>query len=252
MRLLNFLFVIAFCLLSWASAAWAQGCRDPELRKKVTQTAQAEGVDEKELLSIIAHESSCRHYVIAWNIPKQPKSAQSKFFASMEEAKAFAEELIATGSYRVDVGIGQINYEAHIRPKGWALEEVLGPKTALNRVAKILKERGWERYHSNNPVYAQKWRMMALAALNSALSNLDTSFKRSSLKPLKAFLQKGQAPVVIFNSLQASALNEKPPPAEKIFKVKLVPPQSSSLIVFNERTTTEQNKKSSWIVYGTY
>ena len=159
--------------------AFAQGCHDPELRKKVTEVFQSEGVDEKELLSIIAHESGCRYYVIAWNLPKQPKTARSKFFDSLEEAKAFAKELIAIGSYRVDVGIGQINNEAHIRPKDWTLDEVLDPRSALNRVARVLKERGWEHYHSNNPVYAQKWRMMALAALDRALSNLDSDLKKA-------------------------------------------------------------------------
>ncbi len=111
--LLSFLVGSCFLLLSYA-----QGCKNPELRKKVKQVAQAQKVGENELLSIIAHESGCHYYVIAWNLPRKPKTAQSKFFNSLNEAKSFAQSLINSKKYRVDVGIGQINHEAHIRPKG--------------------------------------------------------------------------------------------------------------------------------------
>ncbi len=145
-------------------------CHDPELRQKVAQTAKAESVNENELLSIIAHESGCRYLTVAWNVPKKPETAKSKFFSSIEEAKAFAQSLIDTKSYRVDVGIGQINNEAHIKPKGWSLEEVLSPDMALVRVAQVLKERGWARYHSNNPVFAKRWQVNTVTALNKVLS----------------------------------------------------------------------------------
>ena len=139
-------------------------CKDPELREKVTQVSKAEGVNESELLSIIAHESRCHYYTIAWNLPGKVQTAKSKYLDSLEDAKALAEGLIATRQFRVDVGIGQINNEAHIQPKGWRLEEVLNPKTALNRVAQVLKERSWANYHSSNPVLAQKWQRQALNA----------------------------------------------------------------------------------------
>lgn len=109
-------------------------------------------MNENELLSIIAHESGCRYFVVAWNEPKKPETAKSKFFDSSQAAKTFAQNLIDTKSYRVDVGIGKINNEAHLQPKGWSLDEVLNPGTALARVAQVLKERGWARYHSSNPV----------------------------------------------------------------------------------------------------
>jgi hypothetical protein len=40
-------------------------CQDPELRKRLTEVARREAVDENELLSIITHESDCRFYTIA-------------------------------------------------------------------------------------------------------------------------------------------------------------------------------------------
>ena len=208
MKLSSLLFALVFCFLNWTSPALAQGCHDPELRQKVTQVAQAEGVDEKELLSIIAHESGCRYYVIAWNVPKQPQTARSKFFNSLEEAKAFAEELIATGGYRVDVGIGQINNEAHIQPKGWVLEEVLDPNTALNRVARVLKERGWEHYHSNNQIYSEKWKRLAIKALNRNLlysrSKTDIKIIGNKIDNIHTIDYK-RVPLVIFNKLGANA-----------------------------------------------
>lgn len=153
-------------------ASFAQAnCKDPEFREQVTKTAKAEGVNESELLSIIAHESRCHYYTIAWNLPGKAQTAKSKYLDSLEDAKALAGDLIATKQFRVDVGIGQINNEAHIQPKGWTLEEVLNPKTALNRVAQVLKERSWANYHSNNPALARKWQGFALAALDQAIGS---------------------------------------------------------------------------------
>lgn len=170
-------------------------CHDPVLRQKVSQIAKQEGVDEKELLSIIAHESGCRYNTIAWNLPGKPETAKAKFLSSLEEAKSLAKELIGTGNYRVDVGIGQINNEAQIQPKGWILEEVLAPETALNRVAMVLKERGWKNYHSNNPRLAEKWQRLALAALDRALSK-----SPGKVPPLINQSQKS-SPLLVFNAL---------------------------------------------------
>ncbi len=146
-------------------------CKDPELRQKVAETAKSEGVNERELLSIIAHESHCHYYTIAWNQPGKPQTAKSKFLNTLEDAKNLAEELISTRLYRVDVGIGQINNEAHLKPKGWTLDEVLNPATALNKVSQVLKERSWAKYHSSNPALAKKWQGLALAALDQSLSS---------------------------------------------------------------------------------
>ena len=71
-------------------------CKDPELREQVTQVSKAEGVNESELLSIIAHESRCHYYTIAWNLPGKVQTAKSKYLDSLEDAKALAEGLIAT------------------------------------------------------------------------------------------------------------------------------------------------------------
>jgi hypothetical protein len=173
-------FLILFLFLTWAFPDFVHAnCQDSDLRKRVTEVAKKEAVDENELLSIIAHESGCHYFTIAWNLPGKPQTAKSKFFTTLEEAKALAKELIATGNYRVDVGIGQINNEAHIQPKGWTLEEVLDPATALNRVAEVLKERGWPNYHSSNPALAKRWQTLALAALDRAL--LKTQSKNVSV-----------------------------------------------------------------------
>jgi hypothetical protein len=167
-NLLTLFLVVAFFLFTARSSE--ANCKDPELRQKVAQTAKEEGVDERELLSIIAHESSCRYYTVAWNRPGFPQTAKSRFLDSLEEAQILAEYLIATKNYRVDIGIGQINNEAHIQSKGWSLDEVLNPKTALTRVAQVLKERGWKNYHSSNPALAKRWQVLALTALAEALS----------------------------------------------------------------------------------
>jgi hypothetical protein len=180
-RKLPVLLAIAFSLTFPRSSV--ANCKDPDLRKKVTQTAREEGVNENELFSIIAHESGCRYYTVAWNQPGSPQTAKSKFLDSLEEAKTLAEYLIATKKFRVDIGIGQINNEAHVQPKGWSLYEVLNPKTALNRVAQVLKERGWKNYHSSNPVLAKKWQVLALAALDRMLlkpKNVSVAFRRKS------------------------------------------------------------------------
>ncbi len=217
----------------------AQGCKDSTLRDKVAQVAKQEGVDEKELLSIIAHESSCHYYVIAWNLPKQPETARSKFFTSLQEAKAFAEEKIATKQYRVDAGIGQINNEANIKPRGWSLEEVLDPKTALYRVAEVLKERGWVHYHSSNPVYAKKWQELALAALGQAFSN----DRESSPK-----LLKGQSPLIAFNSL--ADLNFQSI-ENRLFKIEPTL-KKSPLLVFSRQVSMPRPSKAAnpWVIYG--
>lgn len=201
-------------------------CKDPELRQNVTQTAKAEGINENELLSIIAHESRCNYYTIAWNLPGKAQTAKSKFLDSLEEAKALAESLIATGQYRVDVGIGQINNEAHIKPKGWALEEVLNPNTALIRVAQVLKERGWTNYHSSNPTLAKKWQGMALAALDQALGNSKTIPKYFSHNLKEKRELKGLDPLVVFNSFVSS-------PATLVKQAKLVQKRAESpLLIF--------------------
>ncbi len=108
---LHKIFFIILGIIFYSHFAQAN-CKDPVLRKQVTQTAKLEGVDEKQLLSIIAHESNCRYYTIAWNLPGKAYTAKSKFLDSLKDAKSLAEELIATKQYRVDVGIGQINNEA--------------------------------------------------------------------------------------------------------------------------------------------
>lgn len=176
-------------------------CKDPELRQKVTETAKSEGVNERELLSIIAHESRCHYYTIAWNQPGKPQTAKSKFLDTLEDAKRLAEELISTRLYRVDVGIGQINNEAHIQPKGWYLGDILNPKTALNRVAQVLKERGWANYHSSNPVLAKKWQTQALTALNNTTGEAK-SFR--SIIPKKIY---SRSELVVFNSLNSNNPN---------------------------------------------
>lgn len=231
MTRLKIILAIFLATSSVSSLGQAQGCKDIELRDRVSQVAKAEGVEEKELLSIIAHESSCHYYVIAWNLPKQPKTARSKFFSSLEEAKSFTEALIATGQYRVDVGIGQINNEANIKPRGWTLDEVLDPKTALNRVAQILKAQGWENYHSRNSVYAKKWQGLALAALNRILSEGE----KNSEKGLKALSPKIQNPLVVFNSLDDSNVSTTP--------------QKPTLIVFNTKPSVDKTNPA-WIIYG--
>ncbi len=162
----HFILLVAIAFFLSATKSLEANCNDHELRRRVSQTAKEERVDEKELLSIIAHESGCRYYTVAWNRPGLPKTAKSKFLDSFDEAKTLAESMIATKNYRVDVGIGQINNEAHLQPKGWSLDEVLNPKIALNRVAQVLKERGWDKYHSSNPILAKKWQGLALAALD--------------------------------------------------------------------------------------
>lgn len=183
-------------------ASFAQAnCKDPELRKQVTQVSQSEGVNENELLSIIAHESRCHYYTIAWNLPGKAQTAQSKYLDSLEDAKVLAEGLIATKQFRVDVGIGQINNEVHIQPKGWKLEDVLNPKTALNRVARVLKERGWANYHSSNPVLAKKWQGLALSALNDAIGESKV-FQKAILK--KRF---SRSELVVFNSQNSNIPN---------------------------------------------
>lgn len=186
---LFFLFGCCFIFSSNVKADFSK-CRNKELQEKVKRVAKEENVNSDELLSIIAHESRCNYFVIAWNLPGVPQKAKNKFFESIEEAKAFAEELITTKKYRVDVGIGQINYEANIKRKGWSLDEVLDPKTALNRVAQILKERGWGWYHSNNPFYAKKWRQLALNSLHQICSSsvFPTFSERNSLEKKKTSL----------------------------------------------------------------
>ena len=178
-------------------------CKDPELREQVTQVSKAEGVNESELLSIIAHESRCHYYTIAWNLPGKVQTAKSKYLDSLEDAKALAEGLIATKQFRVDVGIGQINNEAHIQPKGWTLEEVLNPKTALNRVAQVLKERSWAHYHSSNPVFAKKWQDMALAALGK----INSGGKLKIISKVAYDKNHLRSSVVVFNGLSSVTLN---------------------------------------------
>lgn len=175
------IFIFIFCFIFSANAkADFSRCKDKTFREKVKQVAQEEKIDPNELLSIIAHESRCNYFVIAWNLPKAPQTAKNKFFQSLEEAKSFAEDLISTKKYRVDVGIGQINYEANIKRKLWALNEVLDPRTALNRVSQVLKERGWANYHSNSPGLAKNWQQSALQALNRVLSSEERGNKKSS------------------------------------------------------------------------
>ena len=188
-------------------------CKDPELREQVTQVSKAEGVNESELLSIIAHESRCHYYTIAWNLPGKVQTAKSKYLDSLEDAKALAEGLIATKQFRVDVGIGQINNEAHIQPKGWTLEEVLNPKTALNRVAQVLKERSWAHYHSSNPILARKWQGLTLAALDQAIgsSNDKKNIKTAEVNKSRrnSLLVYNVSPSVIVNPPKESKLTRR-------------------------------------------
>lgn len=228
--------LLAFILASLAfpSPSHAQGCKDSELRKQVSQVSREEGVDEKELLSIIAHESSCHYYVIAWNLPKQPKTAQSKFFSSLEDAKTFGNELISTKQYRVDVGIGQINNEANIQPRNWSLDEVLDPKTALNRVAQVLKAQGWANYHSSNPVYAKKWQSLALVALDRAIAPSDS--RSGSFRLSKSGISRKQSAMIVYN--QAS------PPYET------VAPSQARLVFFRDSQDVSSSQSLSWITIG--
>ena len=74
-------FILGF---SWSASRSVQAnCQDPELRQMVSQTAREEGVDEKELLSIIAHESGCHYYTVAWNQRGFPQTAKSKFLSDL-------------------------------------------------------------------------------------------------------------------------------------------------------------------------
>ncbi len=199
----SIVFLSTLFLISSANAkADFSQCKNKELQEKVNQVAKEEGVNPDELLSIIAHESRCNYFVIAWNLPGAPQTAKSKFFENLEEAKSFAEELISIGKYRVDVGIGQINNEANIKRKEWSLEEVLNPKTALNRVAQILKERGWAWYHSSNPFYAQKWRRSALNALDqiSSSSSLVTADQKTLERKIRI-----KASLLVYNSFVSNS-----------------------------------------------
>jgi len=208
-RRIKIYFLLSITLLFCTNFAQAN-CKDPELRQKVTQTAKEEGVNENELLSIIAHESQCRYFAIAWNLPRQPSTAKSKFFNSLEEAKAFAESFIETKKYRVDVGIGQINNEAHIQPKGWSLEEVLNPETALNKVAQVLKERTWANYHSSSPKFAKKWQLLAINSLlklnKRNADNLEINSKLSFNNLNKKKLNiKNESTLIVYNSLKKTS-----------------------------------------------
>lgn len=264
-RLLKSFLFFSFLIGLFSTGVAKADCKNQELRRKVAETAKAEGVDEKELLSIIAHESKCNYFAIAWNLPRRPETARSKFFDSLEEAKSFAEELISTRKYRVDIGIGQINNEAHLRPKGWTLEEILDPKTALNRVAFVLRERGWSHYHSNNPVLARKWQGLALAALSKVLGGEDFKGRASSagLRIAKgSFSRREKATLLVFNpnstspERSRSALEEE---RTKVTKAQLVSSsknrRTAPLLVFNrERASpfpkSEKKEASSWVIYG--
>ena len=194
--------LIITLLFSFISITSQANCKDPALREKVAQTAQSEGVNEMEILSIIAHESNCNYFTIAWNLPRRPETAKSKKFQSLEEAKEWAKALITTKLYRVDVGIGQINNEAHIQPKKWSLDEILNPLTALKRVAQVLKERGWEKYHSSNPALAKKWRMAALAGLNRIDAQRTAQLQKASSSPK---IRRSTGPLIVFNKNPRSA-----------------------------------------------
>ena len=97
--------------------------------------------------------------------PANWKRRKAGFFPDAATAAAFASQLIATRQYRVDVGIGQINNEAHIQPKGWTLAEILDPQRGLERTAEVLRERGWSGYHSNESGNAVIWQGAALKTL---------------------------------------------------------------------------------------
>lgn len=148
-----------------AAPASLQACAAPGFMERVKTVATAHGVDYFELLSIVAHESRCQPYTIAWVVPGKLETAQSRVFPDAASAAAFATQLIQTGKYRVDVGIGQINNEAHIQPKGWTLAEVLDPQRGLERTAEVLRERGWSGYHSNESGNAVIWQGAALKTL---------------------------------------------------------------------------------------
>ncbi|MBR4737183.1 MAG: hypothetical protein IK051_05920 [Rhodocyclaceae bacterium] len=157
--------LLACALPCPAAPASLQACTAPGFMDRVKAVAEANGVDYYELLSIVAHESRCQPYTIAWVVPGKLETAQSRVFPDAATAAAFATQLIQTGKYRVDVGIGQINNEAHIRPKGWTLTEVLDPQRGLERTAQVLRERGWSGYHSNESGNAVIWQGAALKTL---------------------------------------------------------------------------------------
>lgn len=148
-----------------AAPAHLQACAAPGFMERVKTVAESHGVDYYELLSIVAHESRCQPYTIAWVVPGKLETAQSRVFPDAATAAAFASQLIATRQYRVDVGIGQINNEAHIQPKGWTLAEILDPQRGLERTAEVLRERGWSGYHSNESGNAVIWQGAALKTL---------------------------------------------------------------------------------------
>lgn len=154
------------CLLCLPIAGHAGDlCRSATFQGKVVATARTAGVNASELLSILATESACHPYAVAW-IHRKTKVMDHRYADSAAEAKALALQLIGTGLYRVDVGIGQINYEANIKKKGWSLDAILHPDTALHYVARMLQERSWRYYHSSTPSLAHRWQQRAVKAFN--------------------------------------------------------------------------------------
>lgn len=207
-KLLNFGFFILMILISHVAKADLARCKDPEFQKMLKNVAQEEGVNYSELLSIVAHESKCHFFVIAWNEPGKPETAQAKYFESKNETEAWANNLIQSGQYSIDIGVGQINYQAHIKPKGWALNEVLDPATALHKVAQVLKERGWGEYHSSNPVFARKWKRYALQALEKVEGVAPTEINQHRKPPL--IIHRSKQNHRIQNSKLVFVFSQKP------------------------------------------
>jgi hypothetical protein len=156
---------LALTTFAAPSLAALEACREPAFQAAVHTAAEQIGVDYYELLSIVAHESRCQPYAVGWIEPGRPETARSKWFDSAAAAKEGATELIATRKYRVDIGVGQINYEAHIAPKGWQIDDVLEVQSGLLKVAEVLRERGWAQYHSAEFGNAVIWQGAALSAL---------------------------------------------------------------------------------------
>lgn len=162
------LYSVVAALLTIATPAQAStlaACTADGFQDLVRTTADAARVDFYELLSIVAHESRCRPYTIAWVEPGKIETAKNRFFDDLASARAFAQKLINSRRYRVDVGIGQINNEAHLQPKGWSLDEVLDPRIGLQRTAEVLRERGWSNYHSGEAGNAVIWQGATLKTL---------------------------------------------------------------------------------------
>ncbi len=173
------------------------------------------------------------------------REGQGYWFATRDEALAFAKESIAAGRTSFDVGCFQINYRWHGRNFP-SLEAMFDQQTGADYAARFLRDLHGElgdwslaagAYHSRTPEYAQIYRARfdrILASVGAAplVVTAETGTEPEPAAPRKSRTKLARRPLII--TIDKRQFAPPAPPGERADLDRRIAPEAALVLSRNE------------------